>query len=156
MLEFIIILPMFLFLIVFMVDMGRVIMVATAVQEATYRSARASAIAGGADLLVTDSQGGLGSVSDAAFFQALEETPGGRSAENISLSTVSGGRCEQSEPNNFVTIQATYDVKFLTPGMGGLLRLAGGGTTELGTSYSLQAVSVSRCEVVGVQSGVLD
>jgi Flp pilus assembly protein TadG len=145
--EFAFVLPILLFLMAFMVDMGRLLMVSHAMQEATYRSARAGAIAGGANI----SAGANQSVSREAFDRALSEIPG---ADQVSgpptLLVDSGGLCTKEGQNQFVTVSTTYNVRLLTPGLGTLLTIAGGDGAQVSASYNLKATSLSRCEVLGV------
>jgi Flp pilus assembly protein TadG len=148
MLEFAIVLPLMMFLLTLMVDVGRLFMVSYAMQDATYRSARASAVAGGAAARTPTG----GEVYRDAFYQALDEIPGSDQVEGTPNPVVVTGQfCSTLAPNDqFVTVSSTYDVRLITPGLGTLLNLAGGNTSAfLSSTVSLTSASLSRCEVVG-------
>jgi hypothetical protein len=136
MLEFVIILPIFLLLIVFIVDVSRLLMVNNAVSTATYRAAREAAIRGGADVLCVQERCFVGT-----FNQTLNEVPGG-SVANItqgSLKASSGNRCSVSD--RVVTVEVSYSLNLLTPGLATVLGVGSGGWEGVSVS------AVARCEV---------
>lgn len=102
-----------------------------AAQEAAYRSARAGAVYGGAQ-----------NRSEPAFQQALGEVPGGGAITNPVLSVRRGNLCTVSDP--FVVVDVNYQIKFMTPGLGQLVK---GAASSWGDGYQMNAVGVSRCEV---------
>jgi hypothetical protein len=136
-LEFAMVLPLFLLLITFIVDVSRVMMISNAVNTSAYRAAREAAIRGGGDV-VCPSSGTRCYI--ATFNTVLTETPGGSMATVTNGPTVlKGARCSAVDP--IVVIEARYSVRFLTPGLATVMGLAGGGFNNLG------AKGVSRCEV---------
>ena len=145
MLEFVIVLPMFLVLILFIVDMSRLLMVHSAMQEATYRAARAGAVYGGS----RTPDGAR--VSQRAFDKAVGETPGSSSAENVQFLPGSGQVCRASGLDLYVEIGARYRVDLITPGLGGLLNVMSGPDQHNNIldadSFTMDTFSVARCEV---------
>lgn len=140
-LEFVLTLPMFLFMMLFVIDIARVMMVSGAVQDATYRAARAGATYGAAST-------GDVTPSNDAFEQALDELPGGSAADITSFTIMRGEVCTASEP--YVEIQVAYSVEMVTPGLGALLNIAGGdgdGLFPSDSRYQLTSTAIARCEV---------
>jgi Flp pilus assembly protein TadG len=141
MLEFVIILPLFLLLIVFIVDVARVLMVNNAVTTATYRAARDAAIRGGTDVYC-----GAERCYQRTFDQALSEVPGGSAAtvDPAGPRVVSGARCTSGSvtlADSVVTLETTYSLSLLTPGLATLLGTGSGGWEGISVS------AVARCEV---------
>lgn len=145
MLEFTLLLPMMLFLVAFVVDIGRLMMVSNAMTDVTYRTARAGAVAGGGDVVVNGQ-----TVTKEAFGTALAEIPGANQAFNIKGPNIeTGSFCKSTGDDRYVKVSTDYSVTLLTPGLGGLLSLAGGGDGGvLPGTFNMNATSVSRCEVV--------
>jgi Flp pilus assembly protein TadG len=151
-LEFAIVLPIFLFLVFFMVDAARLLMVNNAMQEATYRAARASAIVG------------TTAVAQKAFDDAVAEIPGASAVTEGSARLTTNGVCPLVAPltggglapvtaEQYVSVQSTYSVTVLTPGLGVLLSFVGGDGIALTSDFPMRSTAVSRCEVAGPQGG---
>lgn len=134
-LEFVMILPMFILLITFMVDISRVLMISSGVNNAASKAARDAAIRGGTQVLC-----GTEPCFKATFNQAIADTPGtnGIKAKSLDLEATSGQQC--SSIDAVVSVKATYDVDLLTPGLSTVLGLTGG-------FKGLTSVGVARCEV---------
>lgn len=140
MLEFAILFPFFLFMILFTIDMGHVVLVTGQVQDAGASAARYGAQLGGA-----------GTRSQTVFTDTIDRTPG-LQASKSSMTVESGSICARTGPNTFVALRATYDVPLIAPGLGALLNLTVGNDGPSGT-WRTTANAVSRCEiVVGVGS----
>jgi Flp pilus assembly protein TadG len=135
MLEFAMLLPIFVLLIVFTFDMGRLVLTTVALQDAVQTAARAGAQVGGADI------GGLRS-SERAFQETVAAAPALDPAKVLSTSTPNGARCTIAGSSRFVAYSAEYDFSFLTPGLYQLVSAAMPG------DFSIAATGVSRCEVV--------
>jgi Flp pilus assembly protein TadG len=135
-LEFAIVLPFFMLMLVLVVDMGRLVVVRTALHDAAYTSARAAAQVGGADL-----DGSR--ISRQIFFEQVAASPL-LDTTNVSDFTAAPARC--SVTNRMVTVRASYTFDFLTPGLYSLVSAGAGNTTRGG--WTLDAVGVGRCEVI--------
>jgi uncharacterized membrane protein len=134
--EFVMVLPLFLFLAVLAVDAGRWMLLRSELQDATQQAARAGAQVGGARLVVGD---GLG-WSEYTFNQALDAY--GFSADGRTFAVESGATCNSSGSDRYVTVTATYQVSNpLTPGLTSLLKGVNMGP------ITLRATSVALCEI---------
>lgn len=136
-LEFVLLLPMFMFLMLFIFDVSRVLMVSGVAQDAAYRAARAGAVYGGAD--PDGSRPAL-----AAFNQATRELPGGGSLQNARVEIVRGSECI-STAGEYVEIRVHYDIDMVTPGLGRLLNGINGLPAD--GAYHLSSTAIARCEV---------
>lgn len=138
--EFVMILPLFLFMMMLVMDGARLLLVSSAMSDATYRAARAGAVAGGAD---------MGNSSQLAFNQALGEIPGAHAAGGANATVVRGSVCSNAQP--YVEIRSEYQVELLTPMLGGLFELAtgqGSSSSWLDNGYlNMDSVAVARCEI---------
>lgn len=137
MVEFALLLPMFLFFIVFSIDAGRLMLLRAELQDATQQSARAGAQAGDAR---------RGNVSRIAFNEAIELAPGLDQAGIRRFVIAEGSPCITSNP--YVTIRTEYNAALVTPGLESLLGLISRGSQSSSGQWVLRAVSTSRCEVV--------
>lgn len=173
-LEFAVVLPFLLFFMLFMVDVGRMIYTANAVQEAAYVAARQSAVWGAAgasstaalDLTAPDAaaeanaKGGCSASSPCTAFQAsrttyaqwalraaLADTPGASSATDVRVFVTSGAACTASE--TVVSLRVAYQIEFLAPFMGRLLSTSAssnGTDAENIPARSLSVRATARCE----------
>ena len=140
-LEFMLILPLFLFMTVFAVDMGRMILISGALNDAAYVSARAGA-----------QRGDAGNVENGparnAFDRAAQMIPGANMTENAEFRIVQG-RC--TDANSYVVIEVVQQVDFITPGLGRLLGLMArdpGAVPDTSTGWALRSRGAVLCEVV--------
>jgi Flp pilus assembly protein TadG len=138
MVEFALLLPMFLFFIMFSIDAGRLMLLRAELQDATQQAARAGAQVGGATY--------TGAASRHAFDAAIELAPGLDAPKVTNFEVVEGGRCTVGQP--YVTIRTEYDASLVTPGLGALLRLVSSNAGTVSSTWQLRAVSTARCEVV--------
>jgi len=138
MIEFAIVLPALIFMLLFSVDMGRNIFVGGQLQDAASISARDAAQVGGA---------AVGSTAYTTFYDALSSIPGVTPSEGT-WTVIDGQYCglpsgnTNTSPSEYVVIKVTYPEKTITPGLGAILRFF------TGSSPQLVAVGVARCEVV--------
>lgn len=135
-LEFVIVLPLFLLLVTFIVDISRVLMASNAVDMATARAAREAAIVGGGSVNC-----GSTPCFRSVFDEVVSVTPGAGEVEKISnVRATTGRRC--SVADSVVTIEATYSIDFLTPGLASVMGLGSADGFR-----GLTSVGVARCEV---------
>lgn len=135
MLEFALLLPLFLFLIFFTVDMGRLILTRGMLIDATQQAARTGAQVGDAGNPYTGA-------SRQAFDRAIELNPG------MSLDHVAAFTVEEGAPcGRYVTISSAYDFRFITPGLAQAAGIFTGQQTQEFATMRLDAASVARCEV---------
>lgn len=136
MLEFALLLPLFMFLVLFTVDVGRLTFYMGALNDATYLSARAASQYG--------STGPANSgISATAFRRAIEAVPGmANGSERIQI--VGTGVC--TDATSFIDIDGTYRYRFLTPGLSELARLSSQYDTRSG--WQISASASVRCEIV--------
>lgn len=139
-LEFMLILPIFLFLFLLLLDGSRLLLVSGALSDATYRSARAAAVSGGAS---------FGDTANVAFDQAISEIPGASTAQQPTLSVVRGSICSNADP--YVEVKADFAVELLTPGLGAMASWITGEPNSspllAGGSIRMDKTAVARCEV---------
>lgn len=134
--EFVMVIPLFLFLAVLAVDAGRWMLLRSELQDATQQAARAGAQVGGGEVIVGDGQ----RWSEYTFNQALDAY--GFSAAGRTFDVASGATCTSSGSNRYVTVTATYQVSDpLTPGLTSLLEGFNMGPITLRTT------SVALCEI---------
>ncbi len=138
MIEFALLLPMFLFFIMFSIDAGRLLLLRAELQDATQQAARAGAQVGGASR--------NGEVSRAAFNQAIDLAPGLETSKVSVFQIIEGANCTVANP--YVSIRTEYNASLVTPGLGAVLRLVSRTAAAPPGTWTLQAVSTSRCEVV--------
>jgi hypothetical protein len=161
-LEFLLILPLLIFVSLFTVDMGHVILVNGAMQDAAYAAARAGAQVGGGSLdpatgTFPCGTGASGStcrtgVSYEAFSAAVGNIPGFASGKVIDpqMRILSGGRCEATanavRPDNHVTVEVSYSQELITPGLALLMQWSGSRVDD--SRWVMSVTATSRCEVV--------
>lgn len=162
MIEFVLILPLMLFVTLFTIDMGNVILVNGAMQDAAYSAARAGAQTGGGSLdpasgtypCGTGASAGSCSTGVAyqSFQQAVHNVPG-FAADQVSdaqMQILTGGRCAATatpaRADNHVTVRVTYSQELLTPGLALLMEITGSDVDD--SRWQMSVVASSRCEVV--------
>ena len=170
MLEFALVLPFMLFLLAFTIDMGRMVYAAHAAQQAVSETARQSAVFGAAGMdgnhasPVPASRSTVVAACTAdrtscvmglfALQTALADTPGGQMLQNWQLSVTQdvqakfGRVCSADTPT--IRVQVAYDIDWLTPGMNGLLNMAGTGSDQSSGTLqprSMTSTATARCEV---------
>lgn len=151
-LEFALILPVIMFIILFTVDIGSMVLIHGAMQDATYSSARSGAQVGGAGLdgatgahVCGKGPCSLGSTYN-SLTTAMSEIPGGSHLVAFEgMSIVDGDRCTANAPDNDVVIKVSYKPKLLTPGLPQLIGLF---QAKSGDQWTMTATAVARCEVV--------
>jgi Flp pilus assembly protein TadG len=136
-LEFMFVLPLFLFLALFAVDMGRVMLAYGALSDSTYVAARSAAQAGDAK------KNGGDSVN--AFYDALSAVPGIDTPLSAKL-TITNGVCTTT--NKYIRMTGSKSFTFVTPGLGTVLSVFTGDNNSIGGAWSMSAKAVVLCEVV--------
>jgi Flp pilus assembly protein TadG len=137
MLEFVILLPILVFIMVLTIDIGHIIFLANALQDATYASARTGAQVGGACVASCPAS----SAAQTTFDQAVLGIPGHPPLASVTWKPKTGLICKNTVADSEVTIQATYPITFVTPGMFALVHAV------IGAVPALSATGVARCEV---------
>lgn len=135
--EFALILPAMLYLLLFSIDMGRMVFLSGIVHDGVFYAAREGAIAGGAG----DSESGP---SRFAFDSAVTRAPG-TGLSVIDFQVLEGTTCTQSG-SSYVRVRGTVRASFITPGLRQLLN-ASAGLAGNGGRWDLTAVGISRCEI---------
>jgi Flp pilus assembly protein TadG len=143
-LEFVLILPLFLFLTLFIIDASRMLFVKGAMSDVSYRTARAGAVVGGAGTATSGP-------SRTAFDAAVVEVPGADSAERLTLQITRGQTCTVADP--YVAIDVSFRLRLLTPGLAQLLDFSTGSTTGSSGAlasgqFEMSSSAIARCEVV--------
>lgn len=162
MMEFVLILPFMLFVSLFTVDMGNVVLVNGAMQDVAYSSARAGAQVGGGSLVVhsgtypcglqASGAGCRTGVSYDAFAASVAHVPGYASSQvrSAQMQILSGGKCvaraSGGRADNHVSVKVTYSQKLLTPGLAILMKWSGSDID--GSDWNMSVVASSRCEIV--------
>ena len=129
--EFSLILPVMLYLMLLSIDMGRMVFLSGIVHDAAFYSAREGAIQGGAG----------GQVSERAFREAVSRFPG--SPEVKSFSIQSGGTCTRFE--NIVRVTGEVEASLITPGLRSLLNASSSVSGD--GPWTLKATGVGYCEI---------
>jgi Flp pilus assembly protein TadG len=135
-LEFALVLPLFIFFTLFSLDMGRMALVNGALSDAAYISARSGAQLGVATASATQS----------SFTAAAASIPSaGGSTPRV---TVIKGNCTNASP--YIVVEAEKDVSFITPGLSSLLNIfaANGGSVDTTQAWTLKAKGTVLCEVI--------
>lgn len=141
------ILPMFLFMCLFAVDLGQMVLMSGALQDSAFVSARKGAQSGAPGLHRSGN-------AYRGFEEALVGIPGADidRVTNFEAAATSSGTsgavsgspvCTSSTP--WVQVRVSYRQPLITPGLGSLIGLAGGPSNE---SWVLTQTAVARCEVV--------
>jgi len=154
-LEYALSLPLLLLAIFVTIDIGRIVMVSTALHEAVTVGARAGArtgFVGGVPSQTCPTSGtqGSGNTSYEAFCQVAAGIPGAV-VSGIAISSPTTGvggnyYCKNNAGagNLYVTVTATVtDLRLLTPGLSSVL----GGFSDWSLPGELGAVGTARCEV---------
>ena len=148
-LEFTLLLPMALFILVFSIDMGRTVLATTGLQDAAAVGARAGARIGyagsvpGSGLCETAGRS-TGNPSYDAFCEAASILGGAEitGVEIISPNGYGSRYCtEASLDDTYVTIQARAQLDYITPGLATLVGLA------TGEGSDITVTGTARCEV---------
>lgn len=163
MLEFVLVFPFALVLVMFSLDIGRVYMTLNAAEYAASRGARAGALYGAAGK-VAPATGAASCATSLAqptvrsthmtldtFCRRLSNMPGGEyMLAHLTKVTVSGGDsgsadnlCSTTEP--FVSMQINASVPSYTPGIALLLDVAG-----WDTGWPIQASASALCDIIPV------
>jgi Flp pilus assembly protein TadG len=135
-LEFVILLPFLIFIMVFTVDLGRLIFTGNALQDAVYASARTGAQAGGACVTACPN-----SSAQQTFNHVIAGIPTSSPPAGVTWSVVNGSLCSATGANSNVTVKGTYPINFITPGLGTVLK---GFFNNVPT---ISAIGTARCEV---------
>ena len=157
-LEFAFILPIFMFMLMFTLDMGHMMLMSGAMQDATYSAARTGAQAGGASIDIranTSPCPQSGVCSQGSSYRSLQDTmrqiPGsGKLIELRDMTIVHGGRCTNDGVNDHVEIRTRYDLHLITPGLTAMLDMFSEGK-QAGvdnSAWTLKSTAVARCEVI--------
>lgn len=161
MLEFVIVLPTMVFIMMFVIDMGGVVLANGSMQDVAYSASRAGAQVGGGALVSngtypcgqrTTSYSCASGASHSAFKNSMKNAPSYVSSNTTKhqVRLLSGGKCVASavggRTDNHVTAQVRYEQKLSTPGLPTLLRAAGAKVN--GSNWELTVNASSRCEVV--------
>ena len=158
MVEFALILPSFVFMMLFTIDMGSLVLMKGAMSDATFTSARAGAQLGGANVGVGAGRAGI---SERTFYSAVEQIPMSANLRDVNAFTVlEGGTCvaaaagglgstgDAGAPHNsMVRVQATYTMRMITPGLSAMLNMIGGNGNAEANGYQVTSTGVARCEV---------
>jgi Flp pilus assembly protein TadG len=137
MLEFVILLPVLVFIMVFTIDIGHIIFLANALQDATYASARTGAQIGGACVASCPAN----SAAQTTFDQVVSGIPGHPPLSTVTWTPKTGLLCSATGANSEVSIKTSLPITFVTPGMYTLIH------SVLGRVPALSATGVARCEV---------
>jgi Flp pilus assembly protein TadG len=136
MVEFALLLPLFVFFVMFTVDMGRMVIMRAQLHDATQQAARAGAQIG-------DAAGG-GGTSKIAFDQSLQDAP--LLQPGLATMLIMQNSCSQAG-NQYVAIRGEYPTTLVTPGLGAMLNLFNAGGVNTAGTWTLRATSVARCEI---------
>ena len=151
MLEFVLLLPFALFLITFSVDMGRVVMVSTGLHDSVSVAARAGARQGTVGTTRSVPSNACANAvylpQDTvynAFCQSVSSMPGFVS-NSFDILTPTSAECQRDvnplSSRMFVTVRATAEVNYITPGLGQLIGII------TGSGMTITQTGVARCEV---------
>lgn len=154
MLEFTLVLPMFVFMMLFTVDMGTLMLASGAMNDAAFSSARAGAQAGGAgfvpgeDRSLCPSNGNCG--GGASFDSAVESydmIPLGDAVDfdSADFRVESGATCVAGTVDSYVTVKMPYTVELMTPGLEAITGIGTG--ADAAGKFTLVASGVARCEI---------
>ena len=144
MLEFVLVLPIILFLFVLVFDIGRFTMANTAMSDAAGVGARAGArigAPGGGDGNCTN-LGPASNVSYRASCEAARNFQVGWRVKNVKVSRPNGRLCRISDP--YVVVEITGTISYFNPLFSGLALFVPGGY-DFG---ELKQKGIARCEVV--------
>lgn len=138
--EFAFVLPIFLFLIIFSIDVGQLLLLKGAFQDATYAAARAGAQSG--------EPGRVGSGDSQQQFDRVKSQIPGISLDKASVTAVSPERCRNNVGADQVRVSTLYKADLATPGLTALLNLISGkGGDATDPTFNLEQTAVARCEI---------
>lgn len=142
--EFVLVLPLMLFLFVLIFDIGRFTMANTAISDAASVGARAGARIGapGGGTGNCTSLGPVSNVSYRAACEAARNFQVGWKVQNVRIERPNGGICRIGDP--YVIVEVTGEMSYFNPLFSGLAILSPGG-------YNFGAITqkgIARCEVV--------
>lgn len=147
-LEFTLLLPMAMLIIVFSIDMGRLILASTSLHASVSSAARAGARVGYAGDLPVPANCAEYRGSDSPSYSAFCESSdidGGAVIESVEILTPVGGGMRfcisGSDSTQYVTVKAKAKIDFITPGLATLLGV------NTGESSTFTATGSARCEV---------
>jgi uncharacterized membrane protein len=146
MIEFALLLPLFLFLILFSVDAGLMFLVKSELQDATQQAVRAGAQVGGAGLLCSDP--GKTAFTTSVNGSVTLKAAGFEGGDPCSGISFDASICTDTPSGMYVSATTTYSHHLITPGLGSLLELATGTSNNLPGQFTMTANSSARCEVV--------
>ena len=143
-LEFVLVLPIILFLFVLIFDIGRFTMANTAVADAAAVGARAGARIGapGGGSGDCSSLGPARNVSYRAACEAARNFQVGWAVNNVTVERPNGGLCRIGDP--YVVVRVSGNIEYFNPLFAGL-------ALALPNGYSFGEISqkgIARCEVV--------
>jgi Flp pilus assembly protein TadG len=141
MLEFMLVLPVFIFFVFFTIDVGRLVLIRAQLQDATQQAARAGAQVGGNTAVSTAAFGN--NLNTAAFIDSSKAL----------LTVTNNCNPNNGDTNNLykVRAQSSYTTTLTTPGLGAVFNVVSKSNASTKGSWTLTAVSSARCEV-GVPS----
>lgn len=149
-LEFVLLLPFLVGILLLTLDVGRMVLVKSSLQDATSAAARASArvgYAGSVPSLGCVSPGSAADIAHRTFCASVAGMPTGPISsftivEPSSITSL-GATCTTDIDSQYVRVVAVADFQPLTPGLA-LFRGSSGGGLQ---ATSIAATSVARCEV---------
>lgn len=162
MLEFAFVLPILMFVLLFIVDMGHLMLMSGAMQDATFSAARTGAQVGGAAIdangtgrIVCGGDGANGNPCRAgstyrSLLDTAQQIPGYGSLGSMrEMTVVHGAVCRDDGTNDHVELRTTYRTSLVTPGLGAMLNLMSpGANSSADGEWTLSATAVARCEVI--------
>jgi Flp pilus assembly protein TadG len=155
--EFLILLPFWIFMMFFLVGIGEMVLVHAGLQDATQQIARAGAQQGGLDwdgtLICNATAGASTSTSGTGCASAIYQQfvnnvaamPGGNVADIVSVEAVRGGNFACSAANPYVTVTVTYGATFDVPLMNAFM-------SSVNPNYTITTSATARCEI-GIAGG---
>jgi len=145
--EFALIMPFFVVLIFFALDIGRMSIAYATMQDLATTTAIAGAQSGGVCLAsdgTVDCNNGPGAKALSQSDEILAALPAGL-VSNVAAAYPSGDKCTVDGANSYVTVTLKFDVQMLTPG---LSLLAGTLSGHPGKTLTMTTTALSRCEIV--------
>lgn len=136
MLEFVLVLPMFLFLVFFTVDMGRMTVLSGILSDSAYVAARSGAQRGGANI--------AGDRNVERTFERDQSNIPNLGADRPAQLRIINGSC--TTDSSYIEVEVSKEVEFITPGLGVLLNLPGGGGDPL-APWTLRSKGTVLCEI---------
>lgn len=140
--EFALLMPLFLYMIIFSIDMGQMVLLSGVVHDDAFVGARASAELGG------------GTTGTAAAQKAVKDSLSLVPTVNASQATVTVpdqySTCNTSgQPSGtYIQVNVSYPAQFITPGLSSLMSLMNPSSNDSSGAWTLKATGVARCEIV--------